>query len=87
MGVGVCGGDKVRGGGGAGHKSQQGGRKELKSSVQFEDKEAEQIGVGDGVRHKDSPDNRLNVEKVRSSRRSTGDTGPRHDAGPPTPSA
>lgn len=30
----------------AGHKSQQGGRKELNSSVQFEDKEAEQIGGG-----------------------------------------
>lgn len=28
----------------AGHKSQQGGREELKSSVQLEDKEAEQIG-------------------------------------------
>lgn len=39
----------------AGHKSQQGGRKELKSSVQLEDKEAEQIGGGGGrVRHKDS---------------------------------
>lgn len=32
----------------AGHNSQQGGRKELKSSVQLEDKEAEQIGGGGG---------------------------------------